>query len=151
MKYWLMKSEPDVYSVHDLEREGATSWEGIRNYEARNKMRGMKKGDRILFYHSNASPPGIVGVAEVAREAYPDHHAFDPGHTYFDSKSDPEKPRWDMVDIRFVETLPRTVTLPEVKEVKELAEMELVTRGRLSVQSVRKKEWDRILKMAGAG
>ncbi len=148
MKYWLMKSEPEVYSIDDLERDGSTSWEGIRNYKARNNMRAMEKGDRVFFYHSNANPPGIVGVAEVVREAYPDHHAFDPSHHYFDEKSDPENPRWDMVDIAFVEKLPRMVSLPEVKDTRELAEMQLLTTARLSVQEVRKEEWDRILEMA---
>lgn len=148
MNYWLMKSEPEVYSIDDLEREGSTSWEGIRNYKARNNMRAMKKGDRVFFYHSNANPPGIVGVAEVSREAYPDHHAFDPSHHYFDEKSDPENPRWDMVDIRFVEKLPRMVSLPEVKDAPGLAEMQLLTTARLSVQAVKKEEWERILVMA---
>lgn len=148
MNHWLMKSEPDVYSIDDLERDGSTSWEGIRNYKARNNMRAMKKGDRVLFYHSNASPPGIVGVAEVVKEAYPDHFAFDPKHHYFDEKSDPEKPRWDMVDIGFVEKLPRMVSLPEVKLTPELGAMELVTTARLSVQAVKKQEWERIMAMA---
>lgn len=148
MQYWLMKSEPEVYSIDDLERDGSTSWEGVRNYKARNNMRAMRKGDRVLFYHSNANPPGIVGVAEVVREAYPDHYAFDPSHHYFDEKSDPAKPRWDMVDIGFVEKLPRMVSLPEVRDTPELAEMELLTTARLSVQGVRKEEFDRILEMA---
>jgi predicted RNA-binding protein with PUA-like domain len=148
MNYWLMKSEPEVYSIDDLERDRSTSWEGIRNYKARNNMRAMRKGDRVFFYHSNANPPGIVGVAEVVKEAYPDHHALDPAHHYFDEKSDPGKPRWDMVDIAFVEKLPRMVSLPEVKETPALAEMELLTTARLSVQAVRKAEWERILKMA---
>lgn len=148
MNHWLMKSEPDVYSIDDLERDGSTSWEGIRNYKARNNMRAMKKGDRVLFYHSNASPPGIVGIAEVVKEAYPDHLAFDPKHHYFDEKSDPEKPRWDMVDIAFVEKLPRMVSLPEVKLTPELGAMELVTTARLSVQAVKKGEWERIVAMA---
>ena len=148
MNHWLMKSEPDVYSIDDLERDGSTSWEGIRNYKARNNMRAMKKGDRVLFYHSNANPPGIVGIAEVVKEAYPDHFAFDPKHHYFDEKSDPENPRWDMVDIGFVEKLPRMVGLPEVKLSAELGEMELVTMARLSVQAVKKGEWDRIVAMS---
>lgn len=148
MKYWLMKSEPEVYSIDDLERDGSTSWEGIRNYKARNNMREMRKGDRVFFYHSNANPPGIVGIAEVVREAYADHHAVDPDHHYFDEKSDPEKPRWDMVDIGFVERLPRMVSLPEIRETTALGEMQLVKAARLSVQAVTASEWSRVLEMS---
>ena len=91
---WLMKSEPDVYSIDDLKRDGSTCWEGVRNYQARNLMREMEVGDSVLFYHSNAKPPGVAGLARVARTAYPDHFAWEPGHKYHDPKSTPEEPRW---------------------------------------------------------
>jgi predicted RNA-binding protein with PUA-like domain len=141
---WLMKSEPDVYSIVDLRRDGSTSWEGVRNYLARNNMREMKVGDAVLFYHSNATPPGVVGVARVVREAYPDPCAFDPTHHYFDAKSDPEKPRWDRVDIAFEEAFPRMVSLPEIRDMPALAGMELLAKSRLSVQRVGPDEFDRI-------
>ena len=112
-RYWLMKSEEDVYSIEDLERDGTTCWEGVRNYEARNLMRdGMKEGDLALFYHSNATPPGVAGIARITREAYPDHFAFDPKSNYFDAKSDPDAPRWLMVDVGFVERFPEKVSSP---------------------------------------
>ena len=148
-QYWLMKSEPDVYSIDDLERDGTTFWDGVRNYSARNLMRDeMKVGDRVLYYHSNANPPGVAGVAEVVKESYPDHTQFDPKSKYHDSKATEEKPRWFMVDIEFVEKLPRVVTLPEIKDTSALSEMVLVNRSRLSVQPVKKSEYDLILKMA---
>ena len=148
-QYWLMKSEPDVYSIDDLERDGSTSWEGVRNYKARNNMQAMKVGDEVLYYHSNAKPPGVVGIARVSREAYPDHFAFEKGHKYFDSKSDPEKPRWFMVDVAFVAKMPSLVGLPEIKAEAKLADMELIRYGRLSVQSVKKAEFDHVKKMGG--
>lgn len=149
MKFWLMKSEPDVYSIEDLAEERRTTWEGIRNYLARNNMREMKKGDRVFFYHSNATPPGVVGIAEVVAEAYPDPFAFEEGHRYHDPKSDPAKPRWDLVEIAFVERLPRMVSLPEVRANPRLAGMQLVTSARLSVQRVSAEEWAEVLRMAG--
>lgn len=149
MRYWLMKSEPDAYSLDDLERDGTTHWDGVRNYQARNLMRDeMSVGDRVLFYHSNAKPPGVVGIAEVASEAYPDHTAVDPGETYFDPTSDPDDPRWFMVDVRFVERLPRMVSLPELKTYPELQEMVLLNRSRLSVQPVTEAEYRFILERA---
>lgn len=149
MKYWLCKSEPNAYSIDDLERDGTTFWDGIRNYEARNSMQAMKVGDRVLFYHSNAKPPGVVGIMEVVKTAYPDHTAFDPQDKHFDPKSDPENPRWFMVDVGFVEKLPRIVGLPELKETASLADMDLVSRFRApSVQPVTKKQFDAIVKMA---
>jgi predicted RNA-binding protein with PUA-like domain len=147
--YWLMKSEPDVYSIDDLERDGSTCWEGVRNYKARNNMREMKVGDEVLYYHSNQSPPGVVGVARVSEEAYPDHYAFDRKHKYYDPKSDPDDPRWWMVDIEFVAKADEPVTLPDIKADPALADMELVRYGRLSVQSVKKAEFDQIKQMAG--
>lgn len=147
-RYWLMKSEPDVYSIDDLEKEGTTSWEGIRNYEARNNMRDeMSVGDEVLFYHSNANPPGVAGLARVVREAYPDPFAFDPESRYHDPKSTREKPRWFMVDLGFMETLDRVVPLAEIKENPELRDMVLVNRMRLSVQPVSAEEFQVIRRM----
>ncbi len=150
MHYWLMKSEPGNYSIDDLERDGSTHWDGVRSYQARNLMRDeMTVGDRVLFYHSNAKPPGVVGIAEVVREAYPDHTQFDPDDGHFDPKSDPDDPRWVMVDISFVEKLPRLVGLPELKEYPELADMVLLNRSRLSVQPVSRDHFDFIVARAG--
>lgn len=148
-KYWLMKSEPDVYSIDDLERDGSTSWEGIRNYKARNNMMDMSVGDEVLFYHSNAKPPGVVGLARVSKEAYPDPFAFDKRSRYFDAKSKREDPRWFMVDVEFVSKAETPLGLPDIKEDSQLADMELIRYGRLSVQAVRKKEFDRVKKLAG--
>jgi predicted RNA-binding protein with PUA-like domain len=147
-QYWLMKSEPYVYSIDDLEREGSTCWEGVRNYKARNNMRAMKVGDEVLYYHSNAKPPGVVGIARVCKEAYPDHFAFDPKSKYFDAKSDPDNPRWFMVDVEFVSKTDEPLGLAEVKADPALEDMELVRYGRLSVQSVKKAEFDHVKKAA---
>jgi len=149
MQYWLMKSEPDVYGIDDLKRFKVDHWDGIRNYQARNFMRdGMKKGDRAFFYHSNCEEPGIVGIMEIAREAYPDHTQFDPEDKHFDPKSDPDNPRWLMVDVKFVRRLKRTITLQELKSYKTLADMQLVQKGsRLSIMPVTKRQWDFILKL----
>ncbi|HEX9699420.1 MAG TPA: EVE domain-containing protein [Acidobacteriota bacterium] len=148
--YWLMKSEPDVYSIDDLARDGSTSWEGVRNYKARNNMRAMKAGDEVLFYHSNAKPPAVAGIARVCKEAYPDPFQFDRKSRYFDAKSDPDDPRWDLVDIEFVAKLDEPVALPDIKAADKLAGMELVRYGRLSVQSVSKAEFEQVKKM-GSG
>ncbi|MDX1675500.1 MAG: EVE domain-containing protein [Longimicrobiales bacterium] len=148
-KYWLMKSEPDVYSIDDLEEDGRTHWDGVRNYQARNLMRDdMEEGDRVLFYHSNASPPGVVGVAEVVKEGYPDHTARDPDSDYYDEKATEEDPRWYMVDIAFVRKLSRMVPLGEIKDEPALEDMVLVNRSRLSVQPVEEAEFERVLEMA---
>lgn len=147
-RYWLMKSEPDVYSIDRLGKDGSTSWEGVRNYQARNFMMEMKKGDRVLFYHSNAEPPGVAGVAEVVREAYADTAAFDPESHYYDEASTPEKPRWFMVDVGFVEKFPAVLPLPELKDDPALEGMEVLRKGsRLSVQAVSKEHFDRVLKV----
>lgn len=148
-RYWLMKSEPDVYSIDDLARDGSTSWEGVRNYQARNNMQAMEAGDLVLFYHSNANPPGVAGLARVSKQAYPDHFALDPKHKYHDPKSDPDAPRWFMVDIAFVAKAPRFLPLQDIKEDPKLADTELLRYGRLSVQSVKKREFDRIKKLLG--
>ena len=149
MNYWLMKSEPDAFSIDDLAAmpNKTEHWDGVRNYQARNMMRDqMKKGDLIFFYHSNCKVPGIVGIAEVAKEGYPDHTAFNPEGKYYDPKSDPDKPRWYMVDVKFKRKLKRTISLEELKDRPELAEMALVRRGnRLSVMPVSSQEWKFIL------
>jgi predicted RNA-binding protein with PUA-like domain len=153
MRYWLMKSEPSMYSFDDLMKAPGLvdCWDGVRNYLARNTMREMKKGDGVLFYHSNAKPPHVAGIAEVAREAYPDHTALDKKSKYFDPKSSPEAPRWFMVDIRGVEALARPVALDELKENPKLGEMAVVQRGqRLSVQPVTATEFKEVLRMAKA-
>lgn len=151
MNHWLVKSEPDAFSIDDLYRRPGRRdhWDGVRNYQARNFMRdGMKKGDLVFFYHSNCETPGIVGIAKVVREAYPDHTAFDPDDKHYDPKSDPESPRWMMVDLQYVRKLKRTVSLQELKENPRLESMPLVRKGnRLSVLPVTAEEWQAILDM----
>ena len=149
MNYWLMKSEPDVYGIDHLKRFKKDHWDGIRNYQARNFMRDeMKKGDLAFFYHSNCDEPGIVGIMEIAKEAYPDHTAFDPREKYFDEKSDPENPRWFMVDVKYKRKLKRSISLQELKSHKALSDMRLVQKGnRLSILPIVKREWDYILKL----
>ena len=151
MNYWLMKSEPDVFGIEDLVAcPGKTEpWDGVRNYQARNMMRNdMKKGDLAFLYHSNCKQPGIAGIMKIVREGYPDHTAFDAKEKYFDPKSDPENPRWYMVDVRHVRTLKRIITLTELKTHDELSEMPLVRRGnRLSVMPLGKTHWDFILSL----
>ncbi len=148
-KYWLMKSEPGAYSIDDLVKDKKTHWDGVRNYQARNFMRDeMKIGDKVLFYHSNAKPTGVVGVCEIIKEGYPDFTAFDPDESHYDPKSNLDKPTWMMVDIKLIKKLPRIVTLEEIKENSKLQNMKLVQRGnRLSVMPVEKKEFDVILKL----
>lgn len=144
-RYWLVKSEPDVFSFADLvaSPHSTTGWEGVRNYQARNFMRdGMKRGDLVFFYHSSTDPAAIVGVAEVAREAYPDPTAFDPSDSHYDPKSRPDAPTWMMVDLRAVEPFARPLPLAELRGVKGLEQMVLLQKGsRLSVQPVTEKEW----------
>ena len=151
MAYWLMKSEPDAYSIDDLERDGREPWDGIRNYQARNMMRDeMKIGDEVFFYHSNCKEPGIVGIVRISREAYPDHTAFDPQDKHFDPKSDPDNPRWFMVDVRFEQKFDRVISLRELKTYAELRlkGFPLVRRGnRLSVMPVDKSHWKFILSL----
>ncbi len=146
---WLMKSEPDVYSIDDLERDGHTCWDGVRNYRARNFMRDdMKVGDSVLYYHSNAKPPGVVGIARVCREAYPDRTALDPKGKYFDPKASEEDPRWAMVDVEHVETFPAIVSLDELKADPALEEMMVIKRGvRLSVQPVDPGHFDHVVRL----
>jgi len=148
-QYWLIKSEPEVFSIHDLEKapKKTVFWDGVRNFQARNSLRDkMKVGDRVFFYHSNADPPGIAGIAEVVKEGYPDHTAFDKKDHHYDPKSDPKKPTWYMVDVRHVETFPAPVTLPELKKEKALKDMVLLNNSRLSIQPVTEQEWDYVTK-----
>lgn len=151
MNYWLFKTEPIEFSIDDLAKKPAKTehWDGVRNYQARNFMRDeMKVGDKAFFYHSNCEEPGIVGIVTVASKAYPDHTAFDKKDKHFDPKSDPEKPRWMMVDVKMARKLKRTISLKELKERSALTGMRLVQRGnRLSVMPVEKKHWDVILKI----
>jgi predicted RNA-binding protein with PUA-like domain len=151
-RHWLLKSEPDVFSIDDLARTAkrTTHWDGVRNYQARNTLRDdMKLGDLVLFYHSNAKPPGIAGIAKVVREGYPDHTAWDLNDDHFDPKSDPNHPTWMMVDIQLVEKFPREITLPELRDLPALANMVLLRKGsRLSVQPVTSNEYNTIVAAA---
>ena len=144
--YWLLKSEPTVYSIADLQRDGSTCWEGVRNYSVRNNMRRMTVGDLALFYHSNANPPCVAGVCRIKKEAYPDRYAWNERSKYYDEKSPKTDPRWFMVDVAYVSTFEEFVSLEEVKNTKSLENMVLVKRGRLSVQSMTKSEFDTIVK-----
>lgn len=148
---WLMKSEPDAFSFDDLlaAKDQTTHWDGVRNTGARNFLRdALKKGDRVLYYHSNAEPSAIVGTAEVVREGYPDHSAFDPKSDYYDAASDPENPTWFMVDVRAVRKLANPVTLADVKASKDLANMALIRVSRLAVVPVTDAEWDTVIEMS---
>jgi len=147
MNYWLMKSEPDTFSIDDLKRKGKEAWDGVRNYQARNYMRdGMRVGDKVFFYHSNCAVPGIAGIASVATAAYPDPSQFDPKSQYFDAGAKREDPRWMLVDVKFVRKLKRVISLEELKGIEELVDMALVRKGnRLSVMPVSKPHWDYIL------
>lgn len=146
-KHWLMKSEPDTFSIDDLKRKKQEPWDGVRNYQARNFMRdGMRVGDKVFFYHSNCAVPGIVGLAEVATEAYPDPSQFDAKSHYYDPKSQPEEPRWMLIEVKFVKKLSRTISLEELKANEALSDMALVRKGnRLSVMPVGAGEWRLIL------
>lgn len=151
MNYWLMKTEPEVYSIDDLKKAKNKTghWDGVRNYQARNMMRDdMQKGDQVFFYHSNCKEPGIVGIARVVKQAYPDYTAFDPAQKYFDPKSDPQNPRWFMVDVQYVRKLKRCISLQELKAYKELEGMTLLRKGnRLSIMPVTEHEWQFILSL----
>ena len=149
LRFWLMKCEPDAYTIDDLERDGRTSWEGVRNYQARNFMRDqMQVGDKVLFYASNATPSGVTGLAEVVRPAYPDHTALLPGHNYHDPKSTRDEPIWYMVDIGFVENFRGTVALEVLKQTAGLEDMMVTRKGsRLSVQPVTRAEYDIVARL----
>lgn len=153
MAYWLMKSEPDVFSIDHLrERPKRTApWDGVRNFQARNHMRDMNKGDLVFFYHSSCPVPGIAGIAEIVREAYPDFTSWDPKSDYYDARSTPEKPYWYMVDVRWRRKLKHLIALDELRLNPRLKNMRLLARGnRLSVMPVAEVEWKAILKMEEA-
>lgn len=147
MAHWIMKSEPSVYSIDDLERDGREPWDGIRNYQARNMMRDdMKVGDEVFFYHSNCKVPGIVGIARVASAPYPDPTQFDKRSHYHDPKSSKDDPRWILVDVAFVRKLARTVSISELRAQKGLDGLILTRKGnRLSIMPLLKKHWNKIL------
>ncbi|MCA9090202.1 MAG: EVE domain-containing protein [Planctomycetaceae bacterium] len=150
-KYWLFKSEPSCYSIDDLERDGTTFWDGVRNYQARNMLRDeIQPGDRVLFYHSNADPMAIAGTCEVVKPGYPDHTAFDPASDHYDAKSNPDKPTWFMVDVKLLKKFKQPVTREVLKECEALQDMMLLRKGsRLSIQPVTVEEWQAVHKLAG--
>ena len=149
-RFWLMKSEPDVFSILDLKRDKTSLWDGVRNYQARNfMMKDMKVGDEILFYHSNANPPGIAGVATVSKEAVPDPTALDPKSKYFDPKSSEESPRWFCVEVKYKKAFKNILSLDEIRNMKPLKEMMVIKKGmRLSIQPVSEKEFQHVVKWA---
>ena len=148
-KYWLMKTEPEVFGIDDLQEVASEPWDGVRNYQARNYMRDdMRVGDSVLFYHSSTKPVGVAGVARVCREAYPDYTAWDKDSAYYDAKSDPENPRWYMVDVEFVEKFPSFVSLKALKDSPGLKNMMVIRRGmRLSIQPVTAAEFRIVVKL----
>ena len=151
-RYWLMKSEPTAFSFDDLvkSKDSTNHWDGVRNYQARNFMREMRAGDKVLFYHSNCDPPAVVGLAEVVREAYPDPTQFDPKNIHYDPQATREKPIWDMVDLRAIKPLRKPVPLDALRKTKGLEKMPLLRRAtRLSVLPVTPKEWEIIVKLGG--
>jgi len=152
MNYWLMKSEPDVFGIDDLKNKtnSIEHWDGVRNYQARNMMRDqMKKGDLVFFYHSNCTPPGIVGIMQVVKEGYPDFTSWNSDSKYFDPKSTEENPRWFMVDVKFKKKFKEIIPLEVLKNKPELADFKLVQKGnRLSIIPVSQDEWDFILNLA---
>jgi predicted RNA-binding protein with PUA-like domain len=150
MRYWLMKSEPSAFSIDDLARapKQTTSWDGVRNYQARNLLREAAVGDGVIFYHSSADPPAAAGTATIARAAYPDATQFDPKSDYYDEGSTKDEPRWFVVDVKFEQKFARAVTLAELRAVPALADMVLLRKGsRLSVQPVKAAEWKTICKL----
>lgn len=150
MNYWLMKSEPECFSIDDLRKlpKQTSRWDGVRNYQARNFMRQMKQADLCFFYHSNAKPPGIIGIMQVVKEAYPDPTQFDPNSEHPDFKSSPSNPRWDMVDVKFKEKFSNIISLNDLKQHKELEHMQLLQKGnRLSVLPISKTQWDFIVQL----
>ena len=152
-RYWLMKCEPSSYTIDDLQRDGTTSWEGVRNYQARNIMRDeMQEGDGVLFYASNANPSGVTGLATIVRAGYPDHFAWHQGHAYFDEAGSKDAPVWYMVDIGFVERFPSVVSLETLKSTRGLENMMVTRKGsRLSIQPVSKTEYDIVVRLGRQG
>ena len=148
MNHWLMKTEPDVFSIDDLKRVKVEPWNGVRNYQARNYIRAMHKGDAVMIYHSSCAVPGVAGLAEVAGAPYPDPVQFNPRSEYFDAGSDRADPRWTLVDVRFRRKLKRVVTLEEIRALRGLGDFHLVRRGsRLSVMPVTAAQWNAILEL----
>ena len=146
MRYWLMKTEPDEFSIDDLAKKTIEPWTGVRNYQARNFIREMKPGDSVLFYHSSCEIPGVAGIAEVATDAYPDPTQFEKKSDYYDAASKREEPRWSLVDVKYKRKLKRVIPLSELKDRRELDGFALLARGnRLSVLPVTKPQWDFIL------
>jgi predicted RNA-binding protein with PUA-like domain len=149
---WLMKSEPQVYSIHDLRRDGRTSWEGVRNYQARNFLRDdAQVGDHVLYYHSNADPPGVAGLARIARAGYPDRTALEIDGAYYDPKATEEDARWVSVDVEFVEAFPRFVSLDELRGTPGLEKMLVINKSRLSVQPVTDEEFAIVVRLGREG
>ncbi|MCB1601988.1 MAG: EVE domain-containing protein [Xanthomonadales bacterium] len=149
MSYWLMKSEPDVFSIDDLKRKKREAWDGVRNYQARNYLRSMAVGDEVLFYHSSCAVPGAVGIARIRKAAFPDPTQFDPASDYFDAGSKPEDPRWSAVEVEFQRKFKQPLPLEMLKTLPELADLALVKRGnRLSVMPVSENEWRAITALA---
>ena len=148
-RHWLFKSEPDSFSIDDLERDGRSEWSGVRSFQARNIMREMEPGDLGFFYHSSTKPPGIAGICEIVTAAHPDSTQFDKASEYYDRSSKRDAPKWWCVDVAFGRRLPRLVPLEELRTIPALAYMPLLRRGqRLSVQPVSPQEWETILKLA---
>lgn len=148
-KYWLMKSEPDAYSVEQFQKDKKTLWEGVRNYQARNFMtQGMTVGDEFLFYHSSTNPPAVVGLGRISKAAQPDPSAFNKKSDYYEPKATIERPIWECVEVEFIEKFPTPLTLAEIREIKALDKMVLIKKGsRLSIQPVTKSEFETILKI----
>lgn len=149
MAYWLLKSEPDVYSIDDLKKDGTTTWDGVRNYQARNFQMQMEVGELAFFYHSRSTPPAVAGLCRISKKAFPDSTALDPKAKYYDPKSDPEKPRWFNVEVEYFCHLPREVSLSEIRGEESLENMVLVNNSRLSVQPVTAQEYRVICELAG--
>lgn len=152
MQYWLMKSEPDMFSIDDLKQRPKQTehWDGVRNFQARNMLRNdMQEGDLAFFYHSSCQPPGIVGIMKIVKAGYPDFTAFDKHHEHYDPKSNPEKPMWYMVDVKFLKKFSHMITLESLKQHSELKNMTLLRKGnRLSVMPVSESEWEFIINLA---
>jgi predicted RNA-binding protein with PUA-like domain len=148
MRHWLMKTEPDTFSINDLQRVNVEPWSGVRSFFARAHMRNMSVGDAVLFYHSSVQPPGVAGLAKVARTNVVDETQFDPQSPYFDEKATREKPIWDCVDVEFVQVFPHFVTLERLRHDPDLAEMAVLEVGRLSVQPVTPEEYTRVVEMS---
>lgn len=147
-RHWLMKSEPDCFSIDHLKKKKTSGWDGVRNYQARNFMREMAVGDKVLFYHSSITPPGVAGLAEVCALAHPDPTQFDPESEYYDPKATPSVPRWFMVDVKYISTFPALLPLERLHQIPELSDMVLLQRSRLSVQPASKLHYDLIVSLA---